>query len=161
MFCEPDIGPLETTDDRVYTTTVTPRTDQVAHNYTLTLTVPAGRVTSAAENKLNEKARLEVRVAPPGVTVPISAIGLSASARGGEVRLRWNRTAGERRIADHPLRVPVCGIGRGVERLGKRGSEVEWSHRGEPRERPGVRVRGAGGQRPGQGPGGDGNGPSR
>ena len=53
MFCEPDIGPLETTDDRVYTTTVTPRTDQVAHNYTLTLTVPAGRVTSAAENKQN------------------------------------------------------------------------------------------------------------
>ena len=94
VFCEPDIGPLETTDDRVYTTTVTPRTDQVAHNYTLTLTVPAGRVTSAAENKLNEKARLEVRVAPPGVTVPISAIGLSASARGGEVRLRWNRPAG-------------------------------------------------------------------
>ena len=93
VFCQPDIGPLETTDDRIYTTTVTPRTDQFAHNYTLTLTVPAGSVTSAAGNKPNETAWIEVRVAPPGVAVPISAIGLSAGAGDGTVRLRWNRSA--------------------------------------------------------------------
>ncbi len=93
VFCKPDIGQLETTDDRIYTTTLTPRTDRVAHNYTLTLTVPVGSVTSAAGNKPNEAAMLEVRVAPPGVTVPISAIGLSAGEGDSAVRLRWNRPA--------------------------------------------------------------------
>ena len=62
----------------------------MAHNYTLTLTVPAGRVTSAAGNKPNEEARLEVRVAPPGVTVPISSIGLRANSGNGQVTLRWS-----------------------------------------------------------------------
>ena len=111
VFCQPDIGPLETTDDRTYTTTVTPRTDQVAHNYTLTLTVPAGSVTSAAGNKPNETAWIEVRVAPPGVAVPISAIGLSAGAGDGTVRLRWNRSAddGESPIIRYEYR--YAGVG--------------------------------------------------
>ena len=91
VFCNPSFAALQTTDDRIFTTAVTPRTDQVAHNYTLTLTVPAGRVTSAAGNKPNEEAMLEVRVAPPGVTVPISSLGLTASAGNAEVRLNWNR----------------------------------------------------------------------
>ena len=95
VFCQPGIGPLETIDDRVYTATLIPRTDPVAHNYTLTLTVPAGRATSAAGNKPNEQAMLEVRVAPPGVTVPVSAIGLSATAGDAEVRLQWRRPADE------------------------------------------------------------------
>ena len=90
VFCNPTIAALQTTDDRIFTTTVAPRTDQVAHNYTLTLTVPAGRVTSAAGNKPNEEARLEVRVAPPGVTVPMSSIGLRANAGNGQVTLRWS-----------------------------------------------------------------------
>ena len=62
----------------------------MAHNYTLTLTVPAGRVTSAAGNKPNEEARLEVRVAPPGVTVPISSISLRANSGNGQVTLSWS-----------------------------------------------------------------------
>ena len=91
VSCNPSFTALQTTDDRIFTTTVTPRTNQVAHNYTLTLTVPAGRVTSIAGNKPNEETMLEVRVAPPGVTVPISSLGLTASAGNAEVRLSWNR----------------------------------------------------------------------
>ena len=90
VFCEPGMGPLETIDDRIFTATVTPGTDRVAHNYTLTLTVPAGRAISAAGNKPNEEARLEVRVAPAGVTVPISSLGRTARPGNGQVTLRWN-----------------------------------------------------------------------
>ena len=93
VFCDPVIGPLETIDDRIFTASLTPRTDGVAHNYTLTLTVPTGRVSSLTGNKPNEEAMLAVRVAPPEVTLPISAIGLSASAGDSEVTLRWNRPA--------------------------------------------------------------------
>ena len=90
ISCNPTIAALQTTDDRIFTTTVTPRTAGVNHNYTLTLTVPAGRVTSAAGNKPNEEAMLEVRVAPPGVTVLISSLGRTASPGNGQVTLRWN-----------------------------------------------------------------------
>ena len=90
VSCNPTMAAFETTDDRIFTTTVTPRTDQVAHNYTLTFTVPAGRVTSAAGNKPNEEATLEVRVAPPGVTVPIASIGLTANPGNSQVTLRWS-----------------------------------------------------------------------
>ena len=91
VFCDPLIGGLETIDDRIFTTTVTPVTDGVAHNYTLTITVPANTVTAVVDSKSNEEtATLEVRIAPPGVTVPISSIGLSASPGNGQVALRWN-----------------------------------------------------------------------
>ena len=93
VFCQPDIGPLETTDDRIYTTTLSPRTIEVNHNYTLTLTVPAGRAISAAGNKPNEAATLEVRIAPPGVTAPISSLRQTASPGNGQVTLRWNAPA--------------------------------------------------------------------
>ena len=93
VFCDPGIGTLQTTDDRVFTTTVTPWTDRVAHSYTLTLTVPAGAVRSSAGSKPNEEPEepLEVRVAPPGVTEPIPPLGLTASGGNGTVRLSWNR----------------------------------------------------------------------
>ena len=90
ISCNPTIAALQTTDNRIFTTTVNPKTDRVAHNYTLTLTVPAGRVTSAAGNKPNEEAMLEARVAPPGVTVPISSIRLTANSGNSQVTLRWN-----------------------------------------------------------------------
>ena len=93
VLCGPSIGGLETIDDRIFTTTVTPVTDGVAHNYTLTITVQAITVTSVVGNKPNEAAALEVRIAPPGVTVPISSIGLSASPGNGQVALRWNTPA--------------------------------------------------------------------
>ena len=93
VFCDPGIGVLQTTDDRVFTTTVTPRTDRVAHSYTLTMTVPGGAVRSSVGSKPNEEPEepLAVRVAPPGVEEPISSLGLTASGGNGTVRLIWNR----------------------------------------------------------------------
>ena len=93
VFCDVGIGGLETTDDRVFTSTVTPWTDRVAHSYTLTLTVPAGAVRSVAGSKPNEEPEepLEVRVSPPGAPEPISSIGLGASPGSGSVRLSWRR----------------------------------------------------------------------
>ena len=93
VFCDAGIGGLETTDDRVFTATVTPWTDRVAHSYTLRLTVPGGAVRSSVGGKPNEEPEepLEVRVAPPGVTEPISSLGLTASGGNGSVRLSWNR----------------------------------------------------------------------
>ena len=90
ISCNPTIAALQTTDNRIFTTTVTPRTERVAHNYTLTITVPADTVISVVDNKPNEAEMIEVRVAPPGVTVPISSIGLTANAGNGQVTLRWN-----------------------------------------------------------------------
>ena len=93
VFCDPGIGGVQTADDRVFTTTVTPWTDRVAHSYTLRLTVAGGAVRSSVGSKPNEEPEepLEVRVAPPGVTEPISSIGLRASSGSGSVRLSWNR----------------------------------------------------------------------
>ena len=90
ISCNPTIAALQTTDNRIFTTTVTPRTERVAHNYTLTITVPADRVTSSPDNKPNEATTLDVRIAPPGVTVPISSLGRTASPGNGQVTLRWN-----------------------------------------------------------------------
>ena len=90
VSCNPTIAAFETTDDRIFTTVVTPRTDQVAHNYTLTITVRANTVTSAVGNKPNEAAALQVRIAPPGVTVPISSLGSAANSGNGQVTLSWN-----------------------------------------------------------------------
>ena len=90
ISCNPTIAALQTTDNRIFTTTVTPRTERVAHNYTLTITVPADRVTSSPDPKPNEATTLDVRIAPPGVTVPISSLGRTASPGNGQVTLRWN-----------------------------------------------------------------------
>ena len=95
ISCNPTIAALQTTDDRIFTTTVTPQTDRVAHNYTLTLTVSGGAVRSSVGNKLNEEAMLGGRVAPPGVTLPISEIGLTASGLDRAGRLNWNRPAND------------------------------------------------------------------
>ena len=93
VFCDPGIGALQTTDDRVFTTTVTPWTDRVAHSYTLTLTVAGGAVRSSLGSKPNEEPEepLEVRVSPPGAPEPISSLGLTASGGNGTVRLSWSR----------------------------------------------------------------------
>ena len=160
VFCDPGIGGLDTTDDRVFTATVTPWTDRVAHSYTLTLTVPAGAVRSSAGSKPNEEPEepLEVRVSPPGSPEPISTLSLGANGANGSVRLSWNRPLDNGGSADHPLRVPVCGHRGGVEPVGEGGSGVERGDGGRPDRRPGVCLRGACGQCPGQGRGGDGHG---
>ena len=91
VFCDPDIGVLETVDERVFTTTVSPWTDRMAHSYTLRLTVEEDAVRSSVGNKGNEQGMLEVRVSPPGAPEPISSMGLRASSGSGSVRLSWNR----------------------------------------------------------------------
>ena len=97
VFCDPGIGALQTADDRVFTTAVTPWTDRVAHSYRLTLTVEEGEVRSLAGSKPNEEPEepLEVRVSPPGAPEPISSIGLRASPGSGSVRLNWNRPSAD------------------------------------------------------------------
>ncbi len=93
VFCEPGIGGLQTADDRVFTTTVTPQTGSVAHSYTLRLTVPAGRVNSSVGNKANEEPEepLVVRVSPPGAPEPVSTLSLGANGANGSIGLNWNR----------------------------------------------------------------------
>ena len=93
VFCDPGIGGLDTADDRVFTTTVTPWTDRVAHSYTLRLTVAGGAVRSSVGSKPNEEPEepLAVRVSPPGAPEPISSMGLRASVGSGSVSLSWNR----------------------------------------------------------------------
>ena len=93
VFCEPGIGGLQTADDRVFTTTVTPQTGSVAHSYTLRLTVPAGRVNSSVGNKANEEPEepLVVRVSPPGAPEPVSTLSPGANGANGSIRLNWNR----------------------------------------------------------------------
>ncbi len=91
--CDPVIGALQTVDDRVFRATVTPGTNGVENNYTLRLRVPADTVSSSGSGQLNEEGMLEVRVAPPGVTLEMSSIGLRASDGNGAVQLRWNSPA--------------------------------------------------------------------
>ena len=127
VFCEPDIGRLETVDDRVFSTTVTPQTDRVAHNYTLTLTVSGGAVRSSVGNKLNEEAMLGGRVAPPGVTVPISEIGLRASGLDRAGRLNWNRPTndgGSPIIRYEHRHAPVGEVWNDWENVGARATGV-------------------------------------
>ena len=115
VFCEPGIGSLQTADDRVYTTTVTPQTGSVAHSYTLRLTVPAGRVNSSVGNKANEEPEepLVVRVSPPGAPEPISTLSLAASGRNESVRLSWNRPSdnGGSAIIRYEYRYQAVGDG--------------------------------------------------
>ena len=139
VFCDPGIGGLETTDDRVFTTTVTPWTDRVAHSYTLRLTVGGDAVRSLVGSKPNEEPEepLEVRVAPPGVEEPISSIGFQASSGSGSVRLSWSRPSdnGGSAIIRYEYRYRGGG---GVERVGEGGSGVARGDGGEPDRRPGI-----------------------
>ena len=127
VFCEPDIGRLETVDDRVFSTTVTPQTDQVAHNYTLTLTVRGGAVRSSVGNKLNEEAMLGGRVAPPGVTLEISEINLRASGLDRAGRLNWNRPTndgGSPIIRYEHRHAPVGEVWNDWENVGARAAGI-------------------------------------
>ena len=45
------------------------------------------------DNKPNEATTLDVRIAPPGVTAPISSLRQTASPGNGQVTLRWNAPA--------------------------------------------------------------------
>ena len=133
VSCDPGIGALQTTDDRVYTTTVTPQTDRVAHSYTLRLTVPGGAVRSSVGSKPNEEPEepLEVRVSPPGAPEPISSIGLRAGPGSGSVRLNWSRPTDSGGSAIIRYEYRYAATGEAVERVGERGSGVERGDGGE------------------------------
>ena len=109
--CTSSLAAFQTTDNQIFTTTVTPLTAGVAHNYTLTISVRANTVTSSLDNKPNEAATLAVRVAPPGVTVPISSLGMTASPGNGQVTLRWNapENTGGAPIVRYEYRVAESG----------------------------------------------------
>ena len=117
--CDPVFTALQTTDNRVFSTIVTPQTDRVADNYTITITVPTAVVRSSAGNKPNEAATREVRIAPPGVTVPISSLGLTASPSNGQMALRWNvpENSGGSAIIRYEYRVTGRAVS-GWRRLG-------------------------------------------
>ena len=142
VFCDPGIGTLQTTDDRVFTATVTPWTDRVAHSYTLRLTVPGGAVRSSVGSKPNEEPEgpLEVRVSPPGSPEPMSSIALGASPGSGVGKAELEPADGRRGRSHHPLRVPLRGRGGGVWGLGERSGPGTWSDGGEPGQRPGIRL---------------------
>ena len=142
VFCDPGIGALQTIDDRVFTTTVTPWTDRVAHSYTLTLTVPGGAVRSSVGSKPNEEPEepLEVRVAPPGVTEPISSIGLRASSGSGSVRLSWNRPSEDGGSAIIRYEVRYQAVGEAWSEWENVGAGVAWGDGGEPDQWPGIRL---------------------
>ena len=119
LHCDPVFTALQTTDNRVFSTIVTPQTDRVADNYTITITVPAEVVRSSVGNKPNEAATREVRIAPPGVTVPISSLGLTASPSNGQMALGWNapENSGGSAIIRYEYRVTGRAVS-GWRRLG-------------------------------------------
>ena len=99
----------------------------MAHNYTLTLTVSGGAVRSAVGNKLNEEAMFGGRVAPPGVTVPISEIGLRASGLDRAGRLNWNRPTndgGSPIIRYEHRHAPVGEVWNDWENVGARAAGI-------------------------------------
>ena len=129
--CDPVTGALQTVDDRVFSVTVTPGTNGVENNYTLRLRVAADTVRSAASGQLNEEAMLVVRVAPPGVTVDISLIGLRAGGGNGTVRLSWSSPAdnGSSPIIRYEYRYAATGEAwSDWENVGPGTSEVTVGH---------------------------------
>ena len=108
VSCNPTIAALQTTDDRIFTTAVTPRTDQVAHNYTLTISVPASRVTSVfgqqAERGRNDRGASGAAGSDGADLVDWSED--ERRQRPGDAELE---PADRRRgLGDHPLRIPIC-----------------------------------------------------
>ena len=99
----------------------------MAHNYTLTLTVSGGAVRSSVGNKRNEEAMLGGRVAPPGVTLPISEIGLRASGLDRAGRLNWNRPTndgGSPIIRYEHRHAPVGEVWNDWENVGARATGI-------------------------------------
>ena len=151
--CDPVIGGLQTADNRIFTTTVTPQTSGVDHSYRLTLTVEAGSVSSSVGSKPNEEpeAPLEMRVSPPGAPEPISTLSLSANGSHQSVRLSWNRPSDNGGSAIIRYEYRYAGDRGGVERVAECGSGGERGDGGRFDQRPGVCPGGPCGQCPGQG----------
>ena len=123
LYCIPGRGALRYPDGAgafsgpTFGLTLTPRTDDVAGNYTLGIRIPAGSVQSSEGDQSNSEATLQVRVLTPGVTAPepISSLGLEASAGTRSVRLSWNLPSdnGGSAIVRYEYRYAAVGAGLG------------------------------------------------
>ena len=121
IFCDPDMGELRSdnlfrpTNGGTFILTLTPRTEGVADNYTLGIRLRADRVRSSQGDKPNREGMLEVRVAPPGVTLSISSLDLAASPGSRSVRLSWNLPSddGGSAIIRYEYRYAAVGEGLG------------------------------------------------
>ena len=156
VFCNPTIAALQTTDDRIFTTTVTPRTDAVRPQLHADADRAGGR-SDLGRRKPTERGGAAGR--------PYSAAGGDGGGligqSDGDFRQRPGNAEMEcpgehRRRSDRPLRIPGGGARRGVRRLDESCSGSEGRDSARTDERPGIRLRGAGCERSGLWPGGDG-----
>ena len=120
LYCIPSRGTLRYPDGAgafsgpTFGLTLTPRTDEVAENYTLGIRIAAGSVLSSGGDKSNREGMLEVRVAPPGVTLSISSLDLAASPGSRSVRLSWNLPSDDGGSAIIRYEVRYAAVGEGL-----------------------------------------------
>ena len=97
--------------------TLTPRTDEVAGNYTLGIRIAAGSVQTSGGDHSNREATLQVRVLVPGAMAPepISSLGLEASRGTRSVMLIWDLPSdnGGSAIVRYEYRYATVGEGLG------------------------------------------------
>ncbi|MCY3756120.1 MAG: fibronectin type III domain-containing protein, partial [Acidobacteria bacterium] len=123
LYCIPGRGTLRNHDfvrgisRQTFSLTLTPRTDDVAGNYTLGIRIAAGSALSYLGNQPNSEATLQMRVLTPAATAPepISSLELEASAGTRSVMLSWNLPAdnGGSAIVRYEYRYAAVGEGLG------------------------------------------------
>ena len=123
LYCIPGRGALRYPDGAGafsgpnFGLTLTPRTDEVAGNYTLGIRIPAGSVQTSGGDHSNSEATLQMRVLVPGATAPepISSLDLEASPGTRSVMLSWNLPAddGGSAIVRYEYRYATVGEGLG------------------------------------------------
>ena len=123
LYCIPGRGTLRYPDGAgalsgpTFGLTLTPRTDEVAGNYTLGIRIPAGRVQTSGGDHSNSEATLQVRVLVPGATAPepISSLNLEASPGTRSAMLSWNLPSddGGSAIVRYEYRYAAVGEGLG------------------------------------------------
>ena len=123
LYCIPGRGALRYPDGAgafsgpTFGLTLTPRTDEVAGNYTLGIRIPAGSVQTSGSDQSNREATLQMRVLTPGVTAPepISSLDLEASPGTRSVMLSWNLPSdnGGSTIVRYEYRYATVGRGLG------------------------------------------------
>ncbi|MYC83532.1 MAG: hypothetical protein F4X19_15790 [Acidobacteria bacterium] len=122
LYCIPGRGTLRNHDfvrgisRQTFSLTLTPRTDDVAGNYTLGIRIAAGSALSYLGNQPNSEATLQMRVLTPGATAPepISSLELEASAGTRLVMLSWNPPADNRGSAIVRYEYRYAAVGEGL-----------------------------------------------
>ncbi|MCY3778341.1 MAG: fibronectin type III domain-containing protein, partial [Candidatus Aminicenantes bacterium] len=124
LYCIPGRGALRYPDGAgafsgpTFGLTLTPRTDEVAGNYTLGIRIPAGSVQTSGGDHSNREATLQMRVLTPGATAPepISSLDLKASPGTRSVKLSWSLPSdnGGSAIVRYEYRYAAVGEGLGL-----------------------------------------------